>query len=190
MNETVLEILTEETSMAYFLEGLLPRILPGDYCLGVNCFVRPHEGKSHLKKSLPKKIGAYSRFPYPVKLIIVHDQDSGDCLLLKNQLVNLCEFNSNIQFKVRIVCRELENWYFGDIQAIRKVYPEINSRKLAGKTKADKIDSFHGAYELERMTKSFSKTYAAREIAQIISIDSNHSPSYNQFLKGLRQLIQ
>jgi Endonuclease V len=83
MNPTVIEILAEEASMALFLEGLLPRILPPDYAFGINCFVRPHEGKSDLQKSIPKKLRAFTHFPYPVKVLIYTGElgnQSGDRL--------------------------------------------------------------------------------------------------------------
>ncbi|MDX2282334.1 MAG: hypothetical protein NW218_22275 [Saprospiraceae bacterium] len=84
MNEQVIEILTEEPSMENFLRGILPHVLPEDYQVDVNCFIRPHEGKSDLKKSIPKKFKAYPNFGYPVKVLIIHDQDSNDCVQLKS----------------------------------------------------------------------------------------------------------
>jgi hypothetical protein len=58
MNPTVIEILTEELSMEELLRGLLPKILPPDYAVDVNCFIRSHEGKSDLQKSVPRKLRA------------------------------------------------------------------------------------------------------------------------------------
>ena len=55
MNERRLEILTEELSMRYFLEGLLPKILPEEFELDINCFVYHHQGKTDLQKRLPNK---------------------------------------------------------------------------------------------------------------------------------------
>lgn len=83
MSYTHLEILVEELSMDYFLREVLPQILPPAYKLGENCFIRPHQGKSHLKKSIPKKVKAFSNMDTPTKLIIIHDQDSNDCIKLK-----------------------------------------------------------------------------------------------------------
>ncbi|GHV69237.1 hypothetical protein FACS1894199_17650 [Bacteroidia bacterium] len=128
-NNCVLEILAEEPSMEYFLRGALPTILPDDYALDVNCFIRPHNGKSDLKRSIPKKMRAYPHYPYPVKILIVHDQDSNDCKLLKQELINLCG-NTGVPFIIRIACRELENWYLGDMTAIESVYPETKASAL------------------------------------------------------------
>lgn len=49
-----LVFLLEELSMKVFLEGLLPRVLPEH--IGVQLI--PHEGKSDLEKSIPRKLRA------------------------------------------------------------------------------------------------------------------------------------
>jgi hypothetical protein len=189
MNSTVIEILTEEASMEYFLRGLLPRILPEDYTIDVNCFIRPHEGKSDLQRSIPRKIKAYGRYGYPVKVLIVHDQDSNDCLVLKNKLVDLTQ-GSNLPVVIRIACRELENWYLGDLKSLAKLYPDVKASQLEGKAKYRNSDRLSGSYELDQLTKTFSKTGAARSIGSIIDIDLNRSISFQQFISGLNKLIQ
>ena len=189
MNPTVIEILTEEYSMEVFLRNLLPRVLPKDYELDVNCFIRPHEGKSDLMKSIPRKMNAYQRFGYPVKVLIVHDQDSNDCIRLKNNLQTLCEPYTTIPVVVRIVCKELENWYLGDLAAIEKVYPDSKATSLIGKSIYRNPDSVFGGYELQKMTKYFSKIHASREVPKNMKISKNNSPSFNHFLNGLSNLI-
>lgn len=187
MNPQVLEILTEEASMENFLREILPKILPKDYQLDINCFIRPHEGKSHLKKSIPIKMKAYLRYPYPVKVLIVHDQDSNACLTLKKDLLDLC--NVNIPVVIRIACRELENWYLGDFHAIEAVYPEIKAAQFERKAKYRNPDIVFGSKELEGITKNFSKSLASREIPKHMNISKNTSPSFKHFLLGLTKLI-
>src|SRR6218665_2275558 len=214
MSNAVIEILTEEPSMESFLREVLPQVLPADYQLDINCFIRPHEGKSSLQKSIPRKIKAFSNYGYQVKVLIIHDQDSNDCKILKNDLSKLCE-STNIPVVIRIACRELENWYLGDMQAIEKVYPEskatslprkqnyriqekefglheLKKRKrnfLTRKAKYRNPDKVFGAHELKKMTSNFSKTRASREIPKHMIISSNNSPSFNHFLTGLTKLI-
>ena len=109
-----LEFLVEERSMAEVLKVLLPRILPAPWVLGENYFIRPHEGKSDLQRSIPKKLKGFAQHKEQTTgFIIVQDQDSNDCLQLKQELVELCQANQapNIKFLVRIVCHELEAWY-------------------------------------------------------------------------------
>lgn len=189
MNPTIIEILTEEPSMENFLRVILPKILPDDYQLDVNCFIHPHEGKSHLKKSIPRKIRAYPRYGYPVKVLIIHDQDSNDCVKLKNELIGLCDSNIEIPVIIRIACRELENWYLGDMYAIEAVYPETKASKLIEKAKYRNPDAVFGSFELERLTRNFSKSHASREIPKYMETDNNNSASFNHFVSGLDKLI-
>jgi hypothetical protein len=184
-----LEILTEELSMAHFLRGILPRVLPEDYILDQNCFIRPHEGKSDLKKSIPRKMRAFAQYAHPVKVLILHDQDSNDCTALKQELLQLAQSpNQVIPCVVRIACRELENWYLGDFEAIKSVYPEINAKALQLKSKYRNPDHVFGAQELSLLSDNFSKTRAAMAIGSTINIASNRSPSFQQFISGLSKL--
>lgn len=101
-----LEFLVEERSMAEVLKVLLPRILPASWVLDENYFIRPHEGKSDLKRSIPKKLKGFAQHKEQTTgFIIIQDQDSNDCRQLKQELVALCKANQapNIKFLVRIV---------------------------------------------------------------------------------------
>lgn len=188
MNETIIEILTEEPSMEYFLRGLLPRILPDDYAIDVNCFIRPHEGKSDLRRSIPKKIKAYPRYGYPVKVLIIHDQDSNDCVVLKKSLSDLI-VGSSIPTVIRIACRELENWYLGDFHSLESLFPTIKANQLKQKAKYRNPDNLTGSNEMEQFSKNFSKTGTARSMGPIIEIENNSSPSFRQFVSGISKLI-
>jgi hypothetical protein len=189
MNPTVIEILTEEASMEVFLRGLLPKLLPPDYAVDVNCFIRPHEGKSDLQKSIPNKLRAYPNFGYPVKVLIVHDQDSHDCVKLKEKLLQLCGASSGINVIVRIACRELENWYLGDLAAVEKAYPGKKIAQWQAKARFRAPDKLVGSSEMEKIVPDFSKVAAAREIAQQLDVDQNTSPSFRHFVSGLAKLI-
>ncbi|MCK9452185.1 MAG: DUF4276 family protein [Bacteroidales bacterium] len=182
-----LEILTEEKSMEVFLRGLLPRILLDTFVLDSNCFIHSHEGKSHLVKSIPRKMKAYPKFPEEVRVLIIHDQDSNDCIKLKNKLTKLC--SAELHCLVRIACRELENWYLGDFKAIECVFPEVNAAKYLGKAKYRTADRLTGAEEIKKLSKEFSKTQTAREIGKVIDFKNNKSVSFNHFISGLQKLL-
>lgn len=182
-----LEILTEEKSMEVFLRGLLPRILPEKFILDQNCFIHSHEGKSHLVKSIPRKMKAYPHFSEEVRVLIIHDQDSNDCIHLKETLINLC--NDKVLHLVRIACRELENWYLGDFDAIERVFPNIKASKYSKKAKYRIPDNLNGSEEIRLLTKNFSKVQTAREMCKHIDIERNRSKSFNHFVKGLHRLL-
>jgi hypothetical protein len=189
MESEVLEILTEEKSMEEFLRRFLPRILPSGYQLDENCFIRTHEGKSHLQKSIPKKMKAYPRFPYPVRVLIVQDQDSNDCRELKAELQKLAENDGEIPVMIRIACRELENWYLGDLQAIIHALGRNRIRNIDQKRFQKDTDRLNGADELRRLVGRFPKVQTARDIGEVIEIEGNKSESFRQFVIGLQRFL-
>ncbi|MDN4165336.1 DUF4276 family protein [Cytophagales bacterium LB-30] len=189
MSNNVLEILTEEPSMENFLKVILPKILPNGYVLGVNCFIRPHEGKSNLRKSIPIKLKALAYYKQKVKVLIIHDQDSNDCLKLKMDLINLCGKDCPLPILIRIACKELENWYLGDLNALESVYPETKATKYSGSSKFRNPDKVFGSFEIEKMSKNFSKSYASREIPKYMDLSNNKSQSFNHLIKGLKSFL-
>lgn len=80
-----LVFLLEEASMKTVLDIILPQILPES----VEFKTIPHSGKSDLEASIPHKLKAW-RQP-DTKFIIVRDQDSGDCVQIKEALKQLAE---------------------------------------------------------------------------------------------------
>lgn len=185
-----IEFLLEEPSMEYFLRGILPKILPEGIVLDENCFLRPHNGKSDLKRSIPTKVKAFSDYHEQVKIIILHDQDSNDCKELKRELVTLCEQAGTCPVMVRIVCHELESWYLGDMNAIEKVYPKFKAETYRQKAKFRIPDTcVNPSKELENIIPPFQKGHAAKEISKYISIDENTSQSFQYFISGIQTFL-
>jgi hypothetical protein len=186
----IVEILVEEPSMENLLNIVLPQILPTGYELGRNCFVRPHQGKSDLQRSIPKKVTAYRHFPQAVRLIVIQDQDSNDCVILKQNLIDLIRTqNLHQPYLVRIACKELENWYLGDMQAIESIYPTFKATTHQKKAKYRHTDNIFGADDLERQIKDFSKGYASKNIPKNMILNKNTSPSFNHLLSGIEKFL-
>ena len=185
-----IEFLLEEQSMAFFLEELLPRILPPQYQLNVNYFLRPHNGKSDLLKSIPRKVKAFSNVNYEtVKIVVLHDQDSNDCIKLKSKLKTICEESGTCPVLIRIVCRELEAWHLGCFDGLEKVYPRLKGSIHRNKAKFRNPDSCHASDELRRIVPEFKKSDTARQMGKIIDINSNKSDSFQQFISGLSKFL-
>ena len=190
MKQEWVEILTEEASMKNALEILLPSLLPDGYELNVNCFVRPHQGKSDLLKSLRRKVKAYPNFPLPVKLIVLHDQDSNDCIALKNRINGIIdEVNPGQPRLIRIACHELENWYLGDPDAIEQVYPTFKADRFRNRTIFRIPDRVVGSNELKRLIPDFAKTEASRIIPVHMNTTSNRSVSFGHFVSGVKRFL-
>ncbi|MBN1952584.1 MAG: DUF4276 family protein, partial [Bacteroidales bacterium] len=149
MKGEIAEILVEEPSMKHFLQGILPGILPKGYILNSNCFIRAHQGKQDLRKSIPKKAGAYQKYSVPIRLIVIHDQDSADCILLKKELRDLIISNSTITHLIRIACRELEAWYLGDLDALQAVYPRFKAEKYKNRKLFRNPDECQASHEIK-----------------------------------------
>lgn len=185
-----IEILVEEPSMAEFLRIILPNLLPAEWVIDNNIFIRKHQGKSDLRKSIPVKLKAFSHWHEPIGFIIMQDQDSNDCRLLKQELIDLCSPHKNIPTLIRIVCRELESWYIGDMEAIQKAYPEFKARTYSSKSKFRNPDLCNAKDELKKILPAYQETSAARNITPHISINTNRSESFRQFVNGLLVFIQ
>lgn len=173
--------LLEERSMKEVLDNILPKILPE----GVLFKTIPHEGKSDLQRSIPRKLQAWNT--PDTKFVIVQDQDSADCVQLKKQLLELAR-PAGRTVLVRIACKELEAWYWGDLNAVSQAYQK-DLRCYAGKKKyriPDQID--HPKRELQNLLPLHQQLDGARRISQYMSIEENTSQSFRCFVDGVKRL--
>jgi len=186
-----IEFFIEEPSMEVFLKTVLPKIFPETFLLNENYFIRTHQGKSDLIKSLRTKIKAYYRMGQPVGIIVLHDQDSNDCKLLKNNLKAICLDSSEVvKCLIRIVCRELESWYLGDLKAVEKSYKNFNSSKYLNKSKFRNPDNLNSYHELQKMVPAFQKVDGAGKISPNLSLVDNRSISFNHFITGVKKFYK
>lgn len=188
-----LEFLVEESSAAEVLKAILPKILTDSWVLGVNYFIRPHQGKSDLKKSIPAKIKAFRKYPQKVGIVVLQDQDSNDCKALKSDLVKLCtdHANENTPFLVRIACHELEAWYIGDMNALGIAFPRFKPDNHRNKASFRNPDACVNPKNiLKRILGDYSQTPKAREIGAQMDVNNNRSESFNQFVIGIKRFIE
>lgn len=176
-----LVFLLEEKSMKYFLDGILPKILPEK----VDFLTIPHEGKSDLKRSLRAKLQGWTE--PNVKFVVVQDQDSNDCKRLKQELMDLCA-ETDREVLIRIACHELEAWYFGDLNAVSLAYGK-NLADLKVKKKYRIPDEIvNPKEELQRYLPEHQQIEGARRIAPYIDIANNSSTSFQIFISGIKRL--
>jgi len=71
----------EEPSAKEMLQAVLPKFLPPE----IHTFFFIFEGKQDLEKQLVKKMSGWQK-PDSFFLVL-RDQDSGDCIQIKNQLI-------------------------------------------------------------------------------------------------------
>lgn len=178
-----LVFMLEEPSAEAVLRRLLPHILPPN----VPFQTIPHRGKRDLQKSLPRKLRAWQS---PAQFIILHDQDSNNCRALKKELENICAESGRDNTVVRIACRELEAWYFGDLEALAGAFPETPVQKFRRKAsyRADPDAIPKPAEALEEQVPGFQKGKAARTIPDYMALDRNRSHSFNLFVHTVKEI--
>lgn len=189
-----LEVYVEEPSAKEALDRLLPRII-GEPC---EIQVHPFRGKQHLLREIPKRLRAYARWaPDDWRVVILVDEDREDCHDLKLQLLESVESAGIADRTVcRIAVEELEAWFFGDVQALRSVYPRIPPT-LARRSRYRDPDAITGGTweALDRVLREAGypqglvKTSAAKEIARHMDPQRNTSHSFQVFCEGVRRIL-
>jgi hypothetical protein len=118
-----LDVYVEEPSAKAALEILVPRIVGEPHTFRVLSF----GNKQHLLREIPKRLKGYSHWlPRDWRIVVLVDEDRQDCHVLKAHLVEAAR-QTGLADRVlsRIAVEELEAWFFGDVEALRAVYPRI-----------------------------------------------------------------
>ena len=127
-----LEILVEEPSMEAFLRELLPGLLGEEATFEVY----PYQCKDDLLSKLHSRLQGYASWlPNNWRVVVVVDRDDDDCEVLKRRMEQAAAGAGlrtrkagaarTWQVANRIAIEELEAWYFGDWDAVRKTYPRV-----------------------------------------------------------------
>lgn len=179
--------LLEEPSMKALLDGLLPRLFPGmEPEIHFKCV--PHQGKSDLDTSAPRKLSAW-RIPGD-RFVIVRDNDNASCVDIKARYVQMCLNANRPDTLIRLVCQELESWYLGDLQALAAAFNDPKLAAPALKKKFVAPDTWQKpSVELARLLPSFQKVSAARSMAATLQDGQNRSRSFQMFVDGVRRVM-
>ena len=168
--------------MKQLLDGLLPRILPPSWSF----IVVPHEGKSDLERSIPRKLRAW-REP-GAHFIILRDQDSGDCRAVKARLCSLCKGNGRDAWTVRIVCRELESWVLGDPQAIDAAFGSRAAESRSERMREEPDHLVNPIEVIRHFVPSYQKVTGAAKVGLYLDPERNRSSSFRVFMRTVREV--
>lgn len=181
-----LVILIEEPSVEEMLKEILPRINHE-----IKFRFMPFQGKQDLDKRIELRLRYWNQ-PNS-SFLIIRDQDSGDCLKIKSELMKKVESSGKGAVSlIRIACHELENFYLGDLEAVEKGLKIKGLSKMQMKSKYRNPDSLNNASdELIRLTdKKYQKVIGSREIAPHMRLDGNNkSHSFNTLISGIEKLL-
>lgn len=175
----------EEPSAREMLKGLLPRLLSPQVIVRYVVF----EGKHDLNRNLLRKLRGW-RTP-DTAFVILQDQDSDDCKALKDRLARKCAEAGRSSTKVRIACRELESWYFGDLAAVERGLEVSRLQRYASRRQYRIPDSIHvPSAELRKITRNaYQKVAGSRAIGAYMTIDGNTSDSFRAFIGAVRSVV-
>jgi hypothetical protein len=179
-----LVFLLEEPSMKAFLERFMPRHFPDIPCVYV-----AHEGKSDLEASIPRKLRAW-RDPN-ARFVVIRDQDSADCKVVRRDLVARCEGAGRPDTLVRIACRELEAWFLGDLAGVEEAtrVPGLARRQQERKFRdPDALGS--PSMELRTIVPTYGKVAGARAMGDLLDVERCQSASFQTFVRGVRRIAE
>lgn len=182
-----LVFLLEEPSMKHLLDGLLPRLMPG-WVAGEHFLCVPHEGKSDLDRSVPRKLAAW-RVPGD-RFVVLRDNDAAACQDVKARLTKLCVDSGRADTLIRLVCQELEGWYLGDLDALAQAYDDPRVCAPAVRKRfADPDVWAKPSVEVQRLLPDFQKGQASQRMGRALrDAGDNRSRSFQVFLAGVRRV--
>ena len=173
--------LLEEPSAQDALQVWLQQWLPAA--------VTPHfivfQGKQDLEKQMVRRMRHWlmpeSRF------LVLRDQDSGDCRVVKGTLAAKCAEAGKPDALVRVACRDLESFFVGDWQAVASAIDRPALGRLVAKASYRQPDNLGSpSQELARHSPGYQKRDGARGIAPCVEAQRNTSRSF----QALRTAVQ
>ncbi|WP_108645478.1 DUF4276 family protein [Polynucleobacter rarus] len=181
-----LVFLLEEESAKAMLEGLLPKVLHKSISPRFIVF----EGKQDLEKQMVNRIrfymNTYARF------IVMRDQDSApDPTTIKSSLMKKCEQSGKDSLTlIRIACRELESFYFGDLASVESGLGIEGLVKYQNKAKYRNPDDIHSpGNELMKITKNqYQKVSGSRAIGPFLEVTNQRSTSFKNLILAIQKL--
>ena len=182
----------------------MPRLLPQ----GCTFDVHPFQGKSDLLTKLEARLRGYASWlPPGTRIVVVVDRDDDDCHALKQQLeaiatrsglhIRSSAGNDTWQLVNRVAIEELEAWFFGDWEAVRKIYPRAPANLPSRQGFRDPDAIAGGTWEaLERVLQSHGyvlgglrKIDTAREIGAVLDPHRSRSASFRAFHQAVNEAL-
>ena len=198
-----IELFLEEPSAEAFLQGLLPKLVPGGTTWNPIVF----QGKTDLLGNLERRLKGYkSWMPEDWKIVVLIDEDRANGRELKARMeaasaaagfsTKTAATGGKFVVLNRIAVEELEAWFFGDAVALATAFPGV-SPTLGAKAAYRSPDAITGGTweALERVLQragyyggGLPKIEVAREMAMHMEVGRNTSPSFQIFVRGISAL--
>ncbi len=185
------------------MKALLPRFLKIGFTVTV------FQGKHDLLKKLNSRLKAYSRWlPHDQGIVILVDRDNQDCSMLKQQLENIVKTSGLVsrthvgalvwQVVSRIAIEELEAWFWGDWDAVRQAFPNVDKHVVSNPKYRNPDAITGGTWEaLERTLQKhgyykggLQKIDFARKIGSYLNPANNRSQSFIVFWRAVLEALE
>lgn len=177
-----LVFILEEDSMRVFLEGARNRLpIPEETVIEF----RVAEGYRDVRPLVRSTMRSW-RQPN-TRFVVLCDQDSADCRVRKDEILSAIPEHRRSEVLVRIVCRELEAWYFGDLGILSDRYRTF--RQVQGRARFRSPDTLRQPSKQIVELTGLGKTQLAKDLGPILDLEHNRSHSLRVFLSGLRELL-
>jgi len=184
---STLAFLLEEPSAENLLRAIVVHLVPKEIAVRYIVF----EGKQNLEKELHRKL-RFWRTP-GTRFIVMRDQDSGDCITIKNKLLNIVsEAGRQETTIVRIACRELETFFLGDLTAVEKGLRLPRLSDLQNRNPYRSPDALPNASQvLKTATKNaYRKIEGSRLISPHLDLSGNNrSHSFNILVEAIQRQV-
>lgn len=121
------------------------------------------------------------------------DQDQEDCKELKAKILEICD-TTRKKYSICIVCRELENWYLGDLESVGEIYQlpnlanEYKKAKFRNNINDNTLDNLDGYKVLTKIVPEYQKIDGSRKLGIKMSPEKNNSQSFQFFYKIIKKL--
>ncbi|WP_170163002.1 DUF4276 family protein [Thermobifida halotolerans] len=196
-----MEVLVEEPSAHCLLNKALGGWIGADH---VQVGIRKFRGKPDLLDRLPVLMAGYARQRREgkdVRVVVLVDKDEDDCRKLKTEMDAIARRAGMVPDGVsrcvvnRIAVRELENWYFGDWEAVCAAFPKVRSKVPAPYSSTPDATAKKTSEVFERVLRqngirNSSKPDWAERMAPKMVPSRNRSVSFRVFIEGVRRLVE
>jgi hypothetical protein len=186
-----LHVFTEEVSSKNVFDVILPKILSEN----VSFRIYPHQGKQDLEKALRTSLPSISKLPGS-KILITRDQDNANCRDVKDRIQEIIGENCHCEYLIRIACKELEAWFLGDLEALKKAYPRFKPEQYQSKADFRNVDKITDPDKyLLRIIPEFNykeslpKLVISETIAPFLDLKKNNSSSFKNTISAIKKLV-
>lgn len=178
-----LVFILEESSMRSFLLGARPGLpIPSDF----EIVFRISNGIGDFKTLVDTTLRR--GWPPGTRFVILFDKDNADCRARKSDIASAIPESRQDQVLVRVVCYELESWYFGDPETLTERFPKF--AQVRNKTRfRSSPDGIQKPSTAIRDLSGLGKGALAEELGPILVLEGNRSHSLQVFMSGLQRLL-